>query len=167
MGRVTKATGHLSEREIRERMKEAKSNTVVRKWLAILHALVDPSPAVEIAAHTGFAKGTIHNLISDYNRYGPDVVEGPGRGGRRNAHMSREAEGDFLAPFFDMAKRGHIVIGAQIGRALEEHLGCQLHHSVVYRFLERNQWRKVVPRPAHIQSRQQVQQEFKKNSPKR
>lgn len=166
MGRVTKARGHLSEEEIRERIKGAKGNSVLRKWLAILHALTDPAPARDIAVRTGFAKGTIHNLISDYNRYGPDVVEGPGRGGRRNAHMSREAETEFLAPFFAMAKQGRIVIGAQIGRALEEHLDCKLHHSVVYRFLERNDWRKVVPRPAHVESKSEVQQEFKKNSRK-
>ena len=164
MGRVTKAVGHLSEEQILDRIKEAKKSTVVRKWLAILHALTDPAPAREIAVHSGLAKGTVHNLVSDYNRYGPDVVEGPGRGGRRNAHMTSGEEADFLEPFFDMAKQGRVVIGAQIGRVLEEHLDCKLHHSVVYRFLERNNWRKVVPRPSHIRSREKIQEEFKKTS---
>ena len=78
--------------------------------------------------------------------------------------MSREEEAEFLEPFFDMATQGRVVIGAQIGRILEERLGCTLHHSVVYRLLERNNWRKVVPRPCHVQSKREVQEEFKKNS---
>jgi transposase len=59
------------------------------------------------------------------------------------------------------------VVGAQIRRALEKHLGQTLHHSVVYRFLHRNGWRKVMPRPFHVQAKQTVQEEFKKNSLKR
>lgn len=78
--------------------------------------------------------------------------------------MSREEEADFLEPFFDITKQGRVVVGAQIGRVLEERLGCKLHHSVVYRFLERNNWRKVVPRPCHVQSKQKIREEFKKTS---
>lgn len=78
MGTVTQAQGHLSEEQILDRTKEAKKSTVVWKWLAILHALIEPAPAREIAVHSILPKGTVHNLFSDYNRYGPDVVEGPG-----------------------------------------------------------------------------------------
>ena len=47
---------------------------------------------------------------------------------------------------------------------LEELLGHGVHHSTVYRLLERNGWRKVVPRPFHIESKQEVQEDFKKTS---
>ncbi|MCX5874509.1 MAG: hypothetical protein NTY51_14930 [Deltaproteobacteria bacterium] len=98
MGRVTKAVGHLSEDEIRERI-WAKIPFISQKWLVILHATVDPKPAKEIALHVGVGKGTVHNLISNYNRFGPDVVEGVVREARRNTHLTREEEAEFIAPF--------------------------------------------------------------------
>ena len=167
MARVSKAHPHLSEQEIWDRIKGARDYNRVRKWLVIFNATVDPRPAREIALHVGLATGTVHNLISNYNRYDPDALDGIGRGGRRRAHLTRDEEAEFLKPFFEAATEGQIVIGAQIGRALEEHLGQTLHHSVVYRFLHRNGWRQVVPRPFHVQAKHEVQQEFKKNSLKR
>ena len=167
MARVSKAYPHLSEQEIWGRIKGVKDRNKIRRWLVIFNATVDPRPVREIALHVGLATGTVHNLISNYNRYGPDAVEGRGRGGRRRAHLSRDEEAEFLEPFFEAAHEGRIVIGAQIGWALEEYLGQTLHHSVVYRLLHRNGWRKVMPRPLHVQAKERVQEEFKKNSPKR
>jgi hypothetical protein len=47
---------------------------------------------------------------------------------------------------------------------LEERLGNDLHHSVVYRFLDRNRWRRVRPRPSHVKTDLQEQEAFKKTS---
>ena len=163
MGRLTKAVGHLSEYEIRERIRVARTAWISQKWLVILHAKVDPKPAREIALHVGVGKGTVHNLISNYNRFGPEVVEGVGRGGRRNSHLTREEEAQFIAPFVDMAQKGQIVVGSQIGKILEERVGHPLHHSIIYRLLDRNGWRKVVPRPFHKDSNKEAQEDFKKN----
>ena len=164
MGKVTRAYPHLTEEEIRNRVRESIKREIVQKWLAILNATVDPRPAGEIALHTGLAKGTVHNLISNYNRFGPDVVEGPGKGGRRKSVLGDDEESDFLHPFIEMARQGHVVVASDIHRALEERVGRPIHHSIVYRFLHRNGWRKVAPRPRHVNSREDVQQEFKKNS---
>jgi transposase len=167
MGRLTKAVGHLSEEEIKEQVRLARAPWIAQKWLVILHATVDPMPAKEIALHTGVGKGTVHNLISDYNRYGPEVVERVGRGGRRNAHLTLEEEADFIAPFVAMAEKGQIVRGAQMGKVLEERLGYSLHHSIIYRLLDRHGWRKVVPRPFHTNAKKEIQEEFKKKSRRR
>ena len=59
MGRITRATGHLSEDEIRERIRVAKTPWISQKWLVILHAMVDPKPAREIALRVGVGKGTV------------------------------------------------------------------------------------------------------------
>jgi transposase len=167
MGRLTKAVGHFSEEEIRERIRTARTPWVAQKWLVILHATVDPAPAKEIALHVGVGKGTVHNLISDYNRFGPEVVERIGRGGRRKAHLTPEEEAEFIAPFVDMAEKGQIVRGSQMGKILEERLGYPLHHSIIYRLLDRHGWRKVVPRPFHTNAKKEIQEEFKKNSRRR
>jgi transposase len=164
MGRVTRAFGHISEDEIRGRIRSAKTPWIAQKWLVILHATVDPTPAREIALHLGVGKGTVHNLISDYNRFGPEIVEKTGRGGRRNAHLTPEEEAEFIGPFVDMARKGQIVRGAQMGKLLEERVGYPLHHSIIYRLLDRHGWRKVVPRPFHTNAKEEIQEEFKKNS---
>jgi transposase len=124
-------------------------------------------PAREIAVRAGVGKGTVHNLISDYNRFGPEVMERTGRGGRRNAHLTLEEEAEFIAPFAAMAEKGQIVRGAQMGRVLEERLGYRLHHSIIYRLLDHHEWRKVVPRPFDPNSRQEIQEEFKKKLPEK
>lgn len=167
MGKVTKAYLHASEEDLRARLKDTNDRKNAQKLLVVLNATVDPRPAEEIALHTGVAKQSVRNWISLYNRYGLGALFGPGTGGRRNEHMTKEEERHFLKPFFERAHTGEIATTAEIKEALEEHVGHPLHHSVVYRFLERNEWRKVKPRPAHIQSSEEVQESFKKNSRKR
>ena len=99
MGKVTKSIPHLSKEEVQERIKATVGFWRVQKWLVIWNALVDPRPAGEIALHTGLAEQSVHNLISRYNRLGPDAVEGPGKGGRRRADLSWNEEALFLESF--------------------------------------------------------------------
>jgi len=167
MGRITKACAHVSAEELRARIKQAPDARTARKLLVIMNAMVDPRPAEEIALHTGVSVHSVHNWIPAYNRSGLEGILGPGTGGRRNEHMSREQESIFLKPFFERAETGEIATTAEIKEALEDCVGHSLHHSVVYRFLQRNEWRKVMPRPSHVQSEEEVQEEFKKNSQRR
>jgi transposase len=167
MGRVSKVYTHESEEELRARIEREKDPRTVKKLLVILNACVDPRTAKEIALHTGTTVRMVHSLIPAYNRYGLEGILGPGKGGRRNAHMTCEEERDFLEPFFERAATGEIATTRQIHEALEKHVGQSLHHSVVHRFLKRNGWRKVKPRPSHVQSKREVQDEFKKNSRKK
>jgi hypothetical protein len=109
MGKVSKAVPHLSPEEIQERIHHTTGFWRVQKWLVILHATVDPAPAQTIALHTGLAVQTIHNLIASYNRYGPEVVEGTGKGGRRRAYLSRGEEARFLQEYQVRAARGEVV----------------------------------------------------------
>jgi len=87
MGKNTKSFPHFSKEDILERIKARVGFWRVQKWLVVFNALVDPRPAAEIALHTGLAKQTVHNLISQYNRQGPVPVEGPGKGGRRRSYL--------------------------------------------------------------------------------
>ncbi len=165
MGRVTSARPYLSEYEISDRLK-ATTGRANRRWLVIWNALVDPRPARQIARHTGVSVSTVHNLVSVYNRFGPEAVEAPKESKRRRCYFSKTEEAEFLAPFLDEASAGQICVAGRIRQALEDYLGHAVHHSTVYRMLERNEWRKVVPRPVHPQAREQAQSDFKKTSPK-
>lgn len=167
MARVTQAIQHVSVDELAVRINRCKDGWHTRKLLVIWNASVDPRPAEKIAIHCGVASQTVHNWISTYNRFGLDALCGPGKGGRRNELMSPEEEKEFLTPFFERAKTGQIATVAEIEVALEEYVGHPIGHYTIYRFLDRNEWRKVMPRPRHVGAKREVQEEFKKNSPSR
>jgi len=164
MGKVTRVQDHLTPEEVRGKVKETMGFPRVLRWLVIWNSQVDPRPASEIALHLGLATQTVHNIVSKYNQFGPKALEGPGKGGRYKAYLTLEEEADFLEPFKKNAVSGQIATIVEIHNALEERVNHLVHKTTVYRMLKRNEWRKVVPRTVHVQSDEQKQEEFKKNS---
>ncbi len=96
---------------------------------------VDPRPTRQIARHTGVSVSTVHNLVSVYNRFGPEAVEAPKESKHRRCYFSKTEEAEFLAPFLDEASVGQICVAGRIRQALEDYLGHAVHHSTVYRML--------------------------------
>ena len=143
MGKVTKAVPYLSAEEIKEKIKKTVGFWRVQKWLVIYNALVDPKPAKEIAKHTGLATGTVHNIISEYNKHGPKAIETPGKGGRRKNYMNLEAEETFLESLIAKAAKGEVVTVKEIKEAYEERIHKKVHKTTIYRLLKRHRWRKV------------------------
>ena len=165
MPKVSSLVSNPSLDDVTKRIKQTVGFWRVQKWLVIWNLLVDPRPLKEIALHVGLAWQSVRNLVSAFNRLGPEAIEGPGKGGRRREYMSLEEEEKFLRPFFEQASTGQIATAMQIKRAWEERLGHSVHKTTVYRLLRRHAWRKVVPRPFHKQGKPEEQEEFKKNSP--
>jgi len=164
MGRVSRVRDRVPKEEIEALLRRPEGRKHHDKLMVILNAMVDPRPAKEIALHMNVSVHTVHLWIAVYNRVGLEGLFGPGPSGRRNQHMTKEEERLFLKPFFERAANGGIATVAEIHRALEEHLGRTLHHSVVYRFLNRNGWRRIKPRPSHVKANPEEQETFKKTS---
>jgi hypothetical protein len=82
MSRVSRALPHLTAESLKQKFRTAKNFWQQQKWLVIYNALVEPRAAEEIAKHTGVSLSTVHQAISEYNRYGERAIETPGRGGR-------------------------------------------------------------------------------------
>ena len=167
MGRVTRAAPHLPIETVKVKMATAANPTQRRYWTIVYNALVDPRPAASMALHGGVSVPTVRVVISSYNRLGPAALAAPGKGGRRNAHLTLAQEQAFLAPFFERAATGQIATADEIQQALQAQLSSPVHRSTVYRLLERRHWRKRVPRPTHPQADPQLQSAFKKTSPRR
>ena len=167
MGAYTKAKAHLSSEEVMEKIKNVRGFRGIQKLLVIWNATVDPRPASEIALHTGLAEQTVHNLISEYNRKGPQILDKPGRGGRRKAYLTLEEEKELLAQFEPDGLTGRIATAMDVKKVFERRIGHEVSRSTVYRLLARHGWRKIVPRPAHIEKDSEKQEAFKKNSPKK
>jgi transposase len=164
VGRISKIHDHASREEIEAMLRTEEGRRHSHKLLVILNAIVDPRPAKEIAMHLNVSVHSVHAWVSAFNRLGVKALFGPGPGGRRNEHMTRDEESLFLKPFFDSAARGEIATVAEIRESLEKHIGHPLHHSVVYRFLDRNGWQRPKPRPTNVQIDKEEQEDFKKDS---
>jgi transposase len=160
--RITRAAPHLLAEEVKTRMNLEKRPWVRQHWWIIYNALVAPRKAEEIALHTGVSATTVHRVISTYNRWGPTVLETPGRGGRRRSYLTLEEEKEFLAPFFAQAQTGEIATVAHIWQAYEKRVGREIDDSMVNRLLDRHGWRKLMPRPKHPRSDPKAQEQFKK-----
>ena len=117
-----------------------------------------------IAEALGWQASSVRHVQARYWREGEDTLRDQPQGGRYHAHLTRQEEQDLLAPFLAQAQQGEIVIAAPVQQAYEERLGHPVHHSVVYRALHRQGWRKVQPRPQHPKADLTAQEEFKKSS---
>ena len=85
----------------------AASVLLINFLVDLSYAWIDPRPAAQIVLHTDVSVSTVHNVISRYNRFGPEAIEGREKGIRRRCHLSKDEEAQFLEPFLD-----HIVIHA-------------------------------------------------------
>jgi transposase len=162
MARVTRAAGHLSGEEVKERMHTDPHPWRRQRWLIIYNALVDPRPAEAIAKHCGVSKASVHQVISSYNRLGVAAVETPGKGGRYHDYLSLPEEREFLAPFVARAEQGELATAGQIQQAFETRVGHEVAESTIYRLLDRQGWRKLMPRPRHPKASPAAQEQFKK-----
>ena len=91
--------------------------------------------------------------------------DAPTPGGRKRQNMSPEEEHEFLAPFFEQAATGGVLVVGQIKAALDQRLGRRVALASAYNLLHRHGWRKLVPDKRHPQSDPLAQQAWKKNSP--
>ncbi|MBU4316433.1 MAG: winged helix-turn-helix domain-containing protein [Proteobacteria bacterium] len=81
--------------------------------------------------------------------------------------MSVEEERAFLAPWAEQAKSGGVLVISVLRAALAQRLGRPVAASVAYRLLARNGWRKVAPDTRHPKSDPKIQEDWKKNFPRR
>ena len=71
----------------------------------------------------------------------------------------------FLAPFFEKASVGGILVVGEIKHALDERLERKVAVASTYTLLHRHGWRKLAPDKRHPQADVAAQDAWKKNSP--
>ena len=151
---------------LRKRLTEAQSKSEFQRVQCIwLRASLELS-ASQVAVAIGWHPNSVKKLQSEYLRKGESVLEVCKSGGRKHENMSIEEEKAFLAPFFDRAKEGGVIVATEIKIAYEHLVGRKVPKSTIYRMLDRHDWRKIVPRPRHPQKDSSKEEEFKKTSRK-
>jgi transposase len=145
-------------------LKEAETKSEFQRiqciWLrASLHLSSD-----QVAVAIGWHPNSVKKLQAQYLRDGESVLGVSKSGGRYRENMSAEEEKAFLAPFFEKAKIGGVIVANAVKIAYETQIGHKVPKSTIYRMLDRNDWRKIMPRPSHPQKDAEKGEAFKKTS---
>ena len=152
----------ISEAEY-ERIKaasKANKNKRVAKRLEVLELRYARKNNAEIAEKTGFNKLYVTTLIQTYKKQGlEEYIRIKQTSHRRN--MSEEEEAKVLAQCEEEAEAGKVLTAETVRRKLEERLGRETSTNYVYRVMERNGWRKVMPRSRHPKAASQEEQDLK------
>jgi transposase len=146
-------------------LKEAKNKAEYQRiqcvWLRAALGL----RAAQIATALGWQVDSVRQVHSDYLRQGEAVLRSKPSGGRHRQNLTIEQEQELLLPFLQQAEAGGVLVVAPVQAAYEAAVGRPVHHSVVYRALPRQGWRKIMPRPRHPKASEEAQEAFKKSCP--
>ena len=158
-----------SGKEVLEKAKETLANARTVEELRQAQAVVLPLEygfsIAQVAAVLGISKGWACQLRRRFIQAGGLPAESkPKRGGRHREIMSKEEEAAFLAPFFDKAIHGGILIVSEIKIALDKRMGRKTALASTYNLLHRNNWRKLAPDKRHTKTDVDAQIEWEKNS---
>lgn len=140
----------------------------LREAQAVLFPALLGTTLEQTASMLGVGRATVPRLQARFRER--CRAEGPVRkqhGGRRNTLMSLEEERAFLEPWAKQAESGGVLVISVLRAALAQRLGRPVAASVAYRLLARHGWRKVAPDTRHPKSDPQVQEDWKKNFPRR
>ena len=156
-----------SGKDVLEKAKKilANARTVeeLRQAQAVIMPLEYGLSMDQVAAALGISKGWACQLRMRFIQAGGLPAETkPKRGGRRRENMSKEEETAFLAPFFDKAARGGILIVGEIKKALDERKGRETALASTYNLLHRHNWRKLAPDKRNPKTDVDAQLEWKK-----
>jgi transposase len=164
MGRS--ASGREFLASAKELLVKAKTAEELRQAQALILPLEYGFSIEQVAAVTGISRGWACQLRMRFIRNEGKLarMEPPNRGGRRRENMSIEEEHAFLAPFFESARCGGVLVVSVIHTALEQHLGRKVALASAYNLLHRHDWRKLAPDKRNVAADIHAQEEWKKNS---
>ena len=161
----------------RQAIASAKTVEQLRQAQAVVLPLAHGLSLAETARVIGVSRGWACQLRRRF-MHGEiaGAPDAPTAGGRKRQNMTLEEEREFLAPFFEQAAAGGILVVGQIKAALDQRLdrevaldqrlGREVALASAYNLLHRHNWRKLAPDKRHPQSDPQAQDEWKKNFPK-
>ena len=115
----------------------------------------------DIAALTQFSIGHVRRIWSTYFKQGIDALLTKPRGGRRHYFLDESAEQALLAQHVQAGSEGLIVEIDALHKSLCERVGKKVALSTTYRLAHRHGWRKIAPRPFHVNRHEKQAEYFK------
>ena len=146
----------------RKLLSAAKTIREMRTAQAILLPAIFGLTREQTADAIGLSASRVGGIQAEARNPNPQTKGS--HGGRRRQTMTLEEEKQFLQPWVEKSASAGMVIVPPLHEALEQHLGRKIHHSQVYRMLERHGWRKLSPDSVHPKADMAKQEDWKKIS---
>ncbi len=164
--RTLQLAGHLTDTQLKERLTAAKDKPEFSRWQILYMVQVGQvHSAAVISPLVNLSKPSIYKIVQQYNRSGVKGIKYTSRGGRRKALLSIEDETDLLSSIEDKASKGLIKTANDIRKMVESKVGKSVSDDYLWDLLNRNEWKKKMPRPHHPKRDISEQKKFKKNFP--
>jgi len=162
MGRPQTTYLDSQKQEIKRAFKVSTDAKEQKRLLCLKLRVEQGFNAKQIAEIVECSEIQVRTVISNYGKNGLDAIL-RGRQGGNHRNLSYTEEESLLAPFLSKAEKGQILVVPEIHKAYETKLGRSVPASTIYRMLDRQNWRKVMPRPRHPKANPEEQEATKKN----
>ena len=151
-------------KKLKELIKRKNKDICIRRVLCVLFKIEEGWNSEKIASYVGYTPSYIREIQSLYKQIGEEAFHYKPRpeGFRTHENMTLEEEKAFLDEFHHKAIKGNIIEVSSIHEAYEEKLKRKVYRSVIYDLLDRNGWRKIMPRPRHSKNNKEKMENFKK-----
>jgi transposase len=164
MGKKIREKDKLIE-HLQKILRSNQSNISIKRVQCIYFKVKYNKEPEEIGEMVGYNKSYVKQIQAKYWKEGDSSFCLKPRGGRRRENLTLEEEKRIVEEFRQKAENAEILEVSKIKKYYEEKVGKKVPKSTVYRMLDRQDWRKVVPRPSHPKSNPENMEKFKKRIP--
>ena len=131
----------FSDEELEAWVRAARNQGEYQRRLAVWMTRIGPFPAHRVAELLCVSKQAVWAWIGQYNRMGPEGLQRPGRGGRRNAVLTVTQEVELLDRLQKRAQDGFAPTASQVQQEVSKLTRRDVSISYVYRLFDRIGWR--------------------------
>ena len=149
-------------KKLKELIKSKNKNICLRRVQCVYLKLQHNWNSKQIAEVIGYCESYVREILSLYKKNGDIIFQLINTGGRIRENMTVEEESELIAGFKEEAGKGNIVEVSRIHEAYEKKLGRKVYRSVIYDLLDRQGWRRIMPRPKHQKNNKEKMEIFKK-----
>jgi transposase len=135
-------------RQIRHWKNKIKELKLYKK-LEVLDFAAQGLTNAQISRFTGYTTRRITELLTEYRKNGIGYFLEEHRKGGNRRNLTDEQETAILEKFREKAEKGQVVSLGEVKREYERVRGAKTANSTFYDFLDRLEWRRVMPRGAH------------------
>lgn len=164
--RTLELVNHLTDAQLKEQLGAAAGKPEFGRWqilymvqVAGIHSATVISPLVNLS------RSSIYKIVEQYNKEGIKGIKYNHRGGRRRSLLSAPDESELLDTIEQRAAKGLVKTANDIRAVVEAKVGKAVSDDYLWDLLNRNGWKKKMPRPHHPKRNVSDQEAFKKNSP--
>lgn len=156
----------MSDAELKAKLSAVSGSAEFSRWqILYMIQVAGVQSADTISPLVNLSKASIYKIVESYNKGGGQGIKYTKRGGRRRFLLTIEEESTLLTAIEQQAAKGLIKTANDIRVMVEQKVGKKVSDDYLWDLLNRNGWKKKMPRPHHPKRNIAAQQEFKKNSP--